>query len=276
MISTIIEGATLYDGLGGTPFLTDLGIVGDRIAAIGNLQDSQAFERVDGQGLALGPGFIDVHSHSDELWLVNPGCAGKVVQGVTTEIGGNCGSSVAPLRGLALERKRAEGRAYGLEAEWADLDEFFGLVERSGVALNVATLAGLGTTRRSVRGDRPGRLDPDELRAEATLVRETVEQGALGVSSGLIYTPSRYADLDELSACAGAAAASGMARYASHLRSEGDELLEAVAEALEVGRRAGVAVQCSHHKAAGKKNWGKVHRSLALLERASGKAESAA
>ena len=106
------------------------------------------------------------------------------------------------------------------------------------------------------------------MRAEATLVRETVEQGALGVSSGLIYTPSRYADLDELSACAGAAAASGMARYASHLRSEGDELLEAVAEALEVGRRAGVAVQCSHHKAAGKRNWGKVHRSLELVERA--------
>ena len=270
MIALIIEGADLYDGLGGAPMRTDLAVVDDEIVLIGDLSEREAHERVDGRGLALAPGFIDVHSHSDELWLVNPRCDGKIVQGVTTEIGGNCGSSVAPLRGTALERRRESLRPLGLEPEWSDLAGFFELVERSGLALNAATLVGLGTTRRCVRGDAPGRLADEELQSETTLVREAIEQGALGVSSGLIYTPSRYADLRELAACSVAARESGAPRYVSHLRNEGDDLLEAVAEALDVGRRAGVAVQFSHHKAAGKKNWGKVHRSLAALERARG------
>jgi N-acyl-D-amino-acid deacylase len=270
MIRLIIEGASLYDGSGGPPMGTDLAVVDDKIVLIGDLSEREADEKVDGRGLALAPGFIDVHSHSDEIWLVNPRCDGKIVQGVTTEIGGNCGSSVAPLRGVALEQRRESLRSLGLEPEWTDLAGFFELVERSGIALNVATLTGLGTTRRCVRGDAAGRLSDEELQSETTLVREAIEQGALGVSSGLIYTPSRYADLRELSACAVAARESGAARYVSHLRSEGDDLLEAVAEALDVGRRANVAVQFSHHKAAGKKNWGKVHRSLAALERARG------
>ncbi len=235
---------------------------------IGRLEEREAASRVSGHGLALAPGFIDVHSHSDELWLVDGRCEGKVVQGVTTEIGGNCGTSVAPLRGLAFERKREDAAAFALDAEWRDLDEFFSLVELSGVGLNVATLVGLGTTRRCVNADADGRLDDDVLRAETRLVYEAVEAGALGVSSGLIYTPSRYADLDELVECARAARAAGGARYVSHIRDEGDALLEAVDEALEVGRRADIAVQLSHHKAAGKKNWGKVHRSLAAIERA--------
>jgi N-acyl-D-amino-acid deacylase len=268
MIDTIIQGAAVYDGISPLPAQADVALVDDRIVLIGALAERDAIRRVDARGLALAPGFIDVHSHSDELWLVDPRCEGKIAQGVTTEIGGNCGSSIAPLHGLAHERKREEVASYRLAAEWRELDEFFGLVERAGVALNVATLVGLGTTRRCVRGDREGRLDDGELRAETALVRGAVERGALGVSSGLIYTPSRYADLDELSACAAAAAEAGAARYVSHIRSEGDELLEAVAEGLEVGRLAQVAVQFSHHKAAGKKNWGKVHRTLATIARA--------
>jgi N-acyl-D-amino-acid deacylase len=268
MITTLIEGATLYNGISSSPVQTDVGLVGERIALIGDLGGREAAQRVDGRGLALAPGFIDVHSHSDELWLVDPRCEGKIVQGVTTEIGGNCGSSVAPLYGLAHERRREDMATFGLEAEWRDLDQFFDLVARSRIGLNVATLVGLGTTRRSVRGDREGRLEDDELRAETEYVRTAIEQGALGVSSGLIYTPSRYADVAELAACATAARLAGAARYVSHIRSEGDALLEAVDEGLEVGRLAEVAVQFSHHKAAGKKNWGKVHRSLAAIDRA--------
>ncbi len=268
MIGTIVEGAAVYDGASRAPVQADVAIVEDRIALIGDLGEREAVRRIDGRGLALAPGFIDVHSHSDELWLVDPRCEGKIVQGVTTEIGGNCGSSVAPLRGLAFERKREDAATYGLDAEWHDLGEFFELVERGGVGLNVATLVGLGTTRRSVRGDREGRLAAGEFAAEVALVRETVEQGALGVSSGLIYIPSRYADADELAVCAGAARTAGAPRYVSHIRSEGDALFEAVEEGLEVGRRAEVAVQFSHHKAAGKKNWGKVHRSLEMIDRA--------
>jgi N-acyl-D-amino-acid deacylase len=275
MIDTIISGARIYDGIDPAPFVTDLAVVGDRIALLGDLSERDAYARVDGRNLTLSPGFIDVHAHSDELWLADGRCASKIMQGVTTEIGGNCGTSVAPLRGEAERRKAEEARTVGVEIAWRDFDEFFDIVERNGTALNVASLVGLGTTRRAVRGDIEGRLDDAELAAECALVRESVERGAIGVSSGLIYVPSRFADERELVACAAAAREAGMPRYASHLRSEGDDLLAAVEEALEIARLADVAVQFSHHKAAGKKNWGKVHRSLDAIARARARGISA-
>ncbi|MBC5800160.1 MAG: amidohydrolase family protein [Candidatus Eremiobacteraeota bacterium] len=253
MIDTIIEGADIYDGRSAVPFRTDVALIGDRIALIGSLADRDAHERIAASGLALAPGFIDVHAHTDDLWLADGRCRSKIQQGVTTEIGGNCGSSVAPAP---------------LGAPWRDLDDFFAAVVRSGVSLNIATLVGLGTTRARVARERDGRLDAFELRQECNLVRTAIEQGALGVSSGLIYVPSRYADRDELVACAATARAAGAARYVTHLRSEGDALFEATDEALEIARRADVAVQFSHHKAAGKKNWGKVERSLDMISRA--------
>lgn len=268
MLDAIIEGATIYDGVSAVPFSTDVGIAGDRIGLVGDLSGRDAIVRRQGQGLALAPGFIDVHSHSDELWLVDPRCEGKIAQGVTTEIGGNCGSSAAPLLGLARRYRNADLRPLGLEVQWESLDEFLSLVERNPPALNVATLAGLGTIRRGVRGDLEGPLDADELRRSEALVRSAIEQGALGVSSGLIYVPSRYAGVAELAACARAAADAGQPRYASHLRSEGDDLLGAVDEALAVGRSADCIVQFSHHKAAWKRNWGKVHASLERIDRA--------
>lgn len=187
---------------------------------------------------------------------------------MTTEIGGNCGTSVAPLYGAALERKRRDARTYGLDVQWTSFDAFFTLVEREGVALNVASLVGLGTTRLCVAGLTARRLERDEVEAQNRLVRGAIEEGALGVSSGLIYEPGRYADLAELAACASAARESGAPLYASHVRNEGDELEAAIREALAVGERAEVAVQCSHHKAAGKRNWGKVHRTLEAIDRA--------
>jgi N-acyl-D-amino-acid deacylase len=268
MIDRIIAGASIFDGDGGRPIEADVAIVGDRIALIGRLEDREALERIDGTGLALSPGFVDVHSHSDERWLVDGRCESKVAQGVTTEIAGNCGTSAAPLAGPALAFKRDDARPYGLDVDWRGMDEFLRLVESSGVGCNVATLVGLGTTRRCVRGDAPGPLDAQESAVQTRLVTESVEQGALGVSSGLIYTPSRYAGLEELTACAAAARAAGAPRYATHLRNEGATLVEAVEEALDVARRADVAVQFSHHKAAGRENWGKVHRSLATIDAA--------
>ena len=199
---------------------------------------------------------------------MNPRCEGKILQGVTTEIGGNCGTSVAPLYAAALAKKRRDAADYRLDVQWTSFDAFFTLVEREGVALNVASLVGLGTTRLCIAGPDARRLEPEELDAQNRLIRGAIEEGALGVSSGLIYEPGRYADLAELVACASAARDAGAPLYASHVRDEGDAAEDAIAEALAVGERAEVAVQCSHHKAAGTKNWGKVHRTLAAIDRA--------
>ncbi|MBV9270861.1 MAG: amidohydrolase family protein, partial [Candidatus Eremiobacteraeota bacterium] len=268
MISTVFENASIIDGTGAPAYNTDVGIVDDRIALIGNLCEREAVRRINCTGKTLAPGFIDVHSHSDELWLVLPSCDGKIAQGVTTEIGGNCGMSPAPLSGPGPERVRRSADRYGMDVEWRNFDEFFSLVEKNGVALNVASLVGLGTTRQAISGDSERRLDASELNAQAQLVREACEHGAIGVSSGLIYPPSRYADIEELAAMSSAARDAGSPRYVSHVRSESDELIPAIEEAIEVGRRAGVLVQCSHHKAMGKQNWGKVHATLEMVERA--------
>ncbi len=154
MLWTIFEGPRVYDGRGGAPFVTDVAVADGRIVAIGDLGDRDAHERVPCAGFALAPGFIDVHAHSDMLWLVNPLCEGKTLQGVTTEIGGNCGSSVAPLYGSALDAKRRDAADYRLDVQWTTFDAFFTLVERETVALNVASLVGLGTTRKCVGGIR--------------------------------------------------------------------------------------------------------------------------
>ena len=206
--------------------MTDVATYEGRIAIIGDCSDRDAHEIVDCTGMALAPGFIDVHSHSDELWLIDGRALGKISQGVTTEIAGNCGTSVAPLHGEARIRKVRDARTYKLDVDWTTFDEFFGAVERSGVACNVASLVGLGTTRSCISGVSDRRLEREELDAQTRLVREAVEHGALGVSSGLIYEPSRYADLAELTACAAVAREAGAARYVSHVRNEGDELIE--------------------------------------------------
>jgi N-acyl-D-amino-acid deacylase len=268
VISTVLHNATIVDGTGVPSYTTDVGIVGDRIALIGDLTEREAISHLDCSGKTLAPGFIDVHSHSDELWLALPRCDGKIAQGVTTEIGGNCGMSVAPLHGPSLERVQRNASHVGIGVEWRGLDEFFSLVERNGVALNVATLVGLGTTRQMIAGDSQRRLETEEIDAQARVVREACEQGAIGVSSGLIYPPSMYADENELAAMAAAARAGGAPLYASHVRDEGDNVIAAIEEALNVGRRADVTVQCSHHKASGKKNWGKVHRTLESIANA--------
>jgi N-acyl-D-amino-acid deacylase len=268
LLQTIFEHVRIFDGLGSAPFVADVALADERIALIGHLADRESVERIACSGLAVAPGFIDVHSHSDELWLADSRCLSKITQGVTTEIGGNCGTSAAPLYGHARERKVRDARSYGVEADWETLDDFFTLVERNGTALNVASLVGLGTTRSCVSGPSDRRLEIAEQAEQERLVREAVEHGALGVSSGLIYEPSRYADRTELVGCCAASRSAGAARYVSHIRDEGDGVIAAVEEALAIGAAAEVAVQCSHHKAAGRRNWGKVHQTLELIARA--------
>jgi len=269
MLDVVLEGGCICDGTGRQPFTTDVAIKEERIARIGDCSETEAATRVNCRGLIVAPGFIDMHGHSDEILLVLPSANSKILQGITTEVGGNCGASPAPLAGLALAERREElRRHYEFEPSWTDVDGFFHVLEQAAPAINFCCLAGLGTIRSAVDAVTPEPLDREtQLRAQL-LVREACEQGAIGVSSGLIYPPGSFADEDELVALAQAAAAAGSPLYASHIRSEGDRLIEAVDEAIEVGRRAQCAVQLSHHKASRRRNWGKVHDTLSNVERA--------
>jgi N-acyl-D-amino-acid deacylase len=269
MLDLVFEGASICDGTGSPLFVTDLAIKDDRIARIADCSELESIARLDCRGLIVAPGFIDMHGHSDETLLVLPSADSKIRQGITTEVGGNCGTSPAPLAGMGLrERQDDLRRHYNLEPAWTDFHGFFSELERAQPSLNFCCLAGLGTIRSALDAIAPEPLESEGRTRAQRLVREACEQGAIGVSSGLIYSPGNAADTEELIALASAATAGGSPLYATHLRSEGDMLLEAVDEALEVGRHAQCAVQLSHHKASRRRNWGKVHDSLARAEQA--------
>ena len=269
MFDLILHGGSIVDGSGTRAFRADVAIKGDSIVRIGDCADSDAQLRLDCTGLIVAPGFIDMHGHSDEVLLALPTADSKIRQGITTEVGGNCGSSPGPLAPAMLERRRAELTLhYGLDTSFRSLGGFLDQLERSRCALNFCCFAGVGNTRAACGAVRPQRLDARALDRQCALVKEACAEGAIGVSSGLIYQPGSFADSAELCALAAAAAAAGSPLYASHIRSEGDRLDEAVEEALEIGRRSGAAVQLSHHKAAGRRNWGKVHGTLQSVERA--------
>jgi len=267
MLDVVLNGGLIVDGTGSSPFVTDVAFAGDRIVRIGDCSEHEAVMRLDCAGHAVTPGFIDMHSHSDEILLVLPTADSKIRQGITTEVGGNCGFSPAPLLGVAFDEKRDDMRRhYDVEPTWTDFDGFFRALEQSPPALNFCCLAGLGTIRSAIGELGAAPLDPDATARAEQLVREACEQGAIGISSGLIYPPGKSADTAELVALASAARRAGSPLYASHIRSEGDGLIEAVDEAIEVGRTSNCAVQLSHHKASGRRNWGKVHDTLAHVE----------
>lgn len=269
MLDVILRRGLIVDGTGTTPMRCDLAIAGDRVVRIGDCEDEDGVLSLDVEGMVVAPGFIDMHGHTDEVLLVGPQASSKLHQGITTEVGGNCGASPAPLANTSLQEKRAEmQRRYGVEPSWSDFDGFFRVLEQVKPAINFCCLVGLGTIRSSIDciGAQP--LHGDDVIRAARLVRESCEQGAIGVSSGLIYPPGDAADTPELIALARAAKDAGSALYASHIRSEGDGLIEAVDEALDIGWRSGCAVQLSHHKASRRRNWGKVHDTLARVDRA--------
>jgi N-acyl-D-amino-acid deacylase len=269
MLDVILKDGLIVDGTGSSPFSTDIAFARDRIVRIADCSEHEALMQFDCRGLVITPGFVDMHSHSDEVLLVVPTADSKIRQGITTEVGGNCGFSPAPLLDVALEEKRDEMRRhYDAEPTWNNFAGFFAALEQAPPALNFCCLVGLGTVRSALGELGLAPLDPDATVRAQALVREACEQGAIGVSSGLIYPPGRSADTDELIALASSAASAGSALYASHIRSEGSGLLEAVDEALDVGRLSGCAVQLSHHKASGRRNWGKVHDTLAHVDRA--------
>jgi N-acyl-D-amino-acid deacylase len=263
----VIRGGTIVDGTGGPPFPGDVGVIGDRVAAIGEIAAGQGRRIVDASGLHLAPGFIDIHTHSDPDVLAYPTADSRVRQGVTTELAGNCGGSAAPLVGLGVAERRAEWKDDGVDADWTDVASYLARVEKAGISLNHALLVGQGTLRSNAIGDVDRPLSTEEMRAVERALEEALDQGAFGLSTGLEYVPGRYTPSPEIVALAGLVARRG-GLYASHMRDEQAHLLEAVAEAIEVGRAAGVRVEISHLKAAGASNWPKQQPAIDLIESA--------
>jgi len=260
----VIAGATVYDGLGGDPYVADVAIGGDRIVAIGSL-NGHASARVEARGMALAPGFIDVHSHDDVAVLLTPLMDFKVMQGVTTDVIGNCGLGAAPhpvaarmFRGFFPDRTIPT---------WEGHRGFLAQLENEPASLNVAVLVGHNTLRAAAMGAAPRKPDAGEMKQMRSWLDEGLDAGALGFSSGLIYEPGRYADSAEIAALAADVAAAG-GLYATHMRDEASGLLDSIRETLEVGEKAGVPVQISHHKVTGRANWGKVRESLQLIDAA--------
>jgi N-acyl-D-amino-acid deacylase len=269
LYSVIIRKARVFDGTGNPWYVADIGLHGDAIAAIGDLSGSSAALEVDARDLAAAPGFIDIHTHSDIALLIEGEGHAHIRQGVTTNVIGNCGSSAAPVSDEAAEhlRKEATTEHPDVPWDWRSLGEYLAILEKRGTSINVVLLVGQGTVRGSVMGfaDRPPTAV--ELTKMQEMVRAAMEDGAFGLSSGLIYTPGSYAATDEVVALAQVAAEYG-GIYASHIRGENDTLLTAVAEAIEIGRRARLPVQIAHFKAMGRHMWGKSTESLALVDEA--------
>jgi N-acyl-D-amino-acid deacylase len=263
----VVKGGTILDGTGGPAWKADVGIVGDTIAAVGSIDPAQGRRAIDASGMYVAPGFVDIHSHSDRSILAYPGDESRAYQGVTTEVVGNCGSSAAPLGGPEADADRKELAEDGVRADWSDVASFCKRVEETGISVNQALLLGQGTIRTNAVGnvDRP--LTADELATVLRAVEDGMEQGAYGLSTGLEYTPGLYTPTAEIVDMARIVARHG-GLYASHIRNEEAMLLEAVDEAVNIGRAAGVRVQVSHLKAAGKGNWGKQRAAIDLLESA--------
>jgi len=277
LFDIIIRGGTVFDGTGQPGIRADVGVAGERIAAIGDpsglspsgrsLAAAQAGRVIEASGLFVAPGFIDMHTHSDVSPLLNPRMESKIRQGVTLEVCGNCGDSLAPLRGEAVAVAEKSLAEYGYNLSWRSMGEYLQRIAESGMADNLLFLVGHGTLRAGAMGFRMGEPTADELATMQAMLAEALEDGAWGMSTGLIYPPSSYATTAELVELSKVVARYG-GLYASHIRNEGEKLLEAVAEAIAIGQEAGVPVQLAHHKAAGRRHWGKVKDSLALIAQA--------
>ena len=262
----LITGGTVYDGTGRAPARVDVAIKGDRIAAIGNLPRARARNVVNARGLAVAPGFINMLSWSTESLIIDGRSQGEIRQGVTTQIMGE-GWSMGPLNDRMKKQLVAEQDDLKFDIEWTTLAEYLKYLEKRGVSQNVASYVGATTIRQYVLGENDVQPTPAQLQQMRELVRQAMEEGALGVGSSLIYAPAFYARTEELiELCKVAARYQG--KYISHLRSEGNEWVAAVEELIRISREAGLPAEIYHIKAAGKQNWDKVDKVISMINAA--------
>ena len=262
----IIKGGTVYDGTGAEGRVTDIAIRGDRIAGIGDLANATARNTIDARGLAVAPGFINMLSWSTESLIQDGRSQSEIRQGVTTEIMGE-GNSMGPLNDRMKARYVREQKDIKFDIKWKTLAEYLRYLEKRGVSCNVASFLGATTVREYVIGLEDKQPTPEQLEQMRELVRKEMEAGALGIGTSLIYPPAFYAKTDELiELCKVAAKYQG--KYISHMRSEGNQLLESLDELIRISREAGIPAELYHIKAAGEKNWPKEDQLLARIEAA--------
>ncbi len=267
----VIKGGLVVDGTGNPWLRKDIGITNGKITRLGHITENSS-ATIDATGMIVSPGFIDLHNHSDFSILAHPSAESYIMQGVTTAVVGNCGLSLAPLNpnNLALLKRYLSpflraGSDYGWE--WRTLAEFYEKVERQGISLNLAPLVGQGTIRLAVKGFDSTGPSAEEMNQMKKLLAQSLEGGAFGMSTGLIYPPGCYSSTEELIELASVLREYG-AIYTTHMRNEGDRLIEALEEAIETAETNGIPIEISHHKAAGKSNWGKVNATLRLMKQA--------
>jgi dihydroorotase/N-acyl-D-amino-acid deacylase len=262
----VIVHGHIVDGTGSPWYSGDVGIRDGRIAAIGNLAGAPARRTIDATGKVVAPGFIDMLGQSELTILVDPRVPSKIYQGITTEITGE-GESVAPVNDAMLTADRADYDHYHLTPDWRTLREYFARLEKQGIGINLASYVGATSVRRMVLGDGDVQPTAEQLEQMKALVRDGMRDGAVGLSTALQYAPAPYAKTPELIALAGEAGKFG-GIYATHMRSEGDGVLDAIDEAVRIGREGHIPVEIWHLKAAGKNNWGRMPQIIARIDQA--------
>ncbi len=262
----VLAGGRIVDGTGAPWFVGDIGITGDRIVAIGDLQNATAKKTLDVKGLVVSPGFIDVQGQSEFNVLVDNRAASKITQGVTTEITGE-GTSIAPINHRLLEDLEPGAKKYGVTIDWRSLDEYFQHFERVKSTINLGTLVGAGGLREYVIGKDNRPATPAELEQMRQLVAQAMEQGAFGVSSALQYVPDVYASTDEIIELAKVARRYGGV-YFTHQRSEGDRIFQSLDEVFTIAQKADISATIWHLKTAYQENWGKMPEVLQRIEAA--------
>jgi len=255
----LIKGGLVVDGTNNAmPRRADIGIKGERIKAVGDLSLANAEKIIDARHWYICPGFIDTHSHSEFTILADGRAEGKICQGVTTEINGNCGFSAAPLYGLAFKQRERDLDELCIKERWNTFSEYFAILYEKRFATNFATLVGHGNLRASVAGYSDRELIAEEKGRMIKLLRDALNEGAIGLSTGLVYPPGIYSSTSEIVELAKEVATYNGGIYTTHMRSEGDELLEAVDEVIRIGFDSNIHVHISHLKTSGKKNWKKI------------------
>jgi len=262
----VILNGRIVDGTGSPWYAGDLAIKDGRIAAIGRLSDAAAKEKIDARGRVVAPGFIDMLGQSELTVLVEPRLPSKIFQGITTELTGE-GGSAAPLNDAIVKADRVDYEHFKLTPDWRTFAQYFARVEKQGLGINMAHLVGATQVRRMVLGDDDKQPTAAQLEQMKALVREAMEQGAFGLSTSLQYPPAPYAKTAELIALAAEASRYG-GIYATHMRSEAGAVLDALDEAIRIGRDAKIPVEIWHVKAAGKRNWGRMKDIVTRIEQA--------